>query len=68
MKAHGPQLRDLNEWYRQNIEKLNIKTHVLYETKPMAGVLVVDWELLEPLRLKPLKGQGQKQMLISQKQ
>ena len=54
LKAHGPQLRDLNEWYRQNIEKLNIKTHVLYETKPMAGVVVVNWELLEPLLGKRL--------------
>ena len=48
LKAHGPQLRDLNEWYRQNIEKLNIKTHVLYETKPMAGVLVVDEDSANP--------------------
>ena len=54
LKAHGPQLRDLNEWYRQNIENLNIKTHVLYETKPMAGVVVVNWELLEPLLGKRL--------------
>ena len=48
LKAHGPQLRDLNEWYRQNIENLNIKTHVLYETKPMAGVLVVDEDSANP--------------------
>ena len=48
LKAHGPQLRDLNQWYRQNIENLNIKTHVLYETKPMAGVLVVDEDSANP--------------------
>ncbi|MCH2048416.1 MAG: hypothetical protein MK289_08045 [Trichodesmium sp. ALOHA_ZT_67] len=54
LRTYGPQLRDLNEWYQQNIEKLNIKTHVLYETKPMAGVVVVNWELLEPLLGKRL--------------
>jgi tetratricopeptide (TPR) repeat protein len=48
LKAHTPQLRDLNQWYRQNIEKLNIKTYVFYETKPMAGVLVVDEDSANP--------------------
>ena len=48
LRAHTPQLRDLNQWYRQNIEKLNIKTYVFYETKPMAGVLVVDEDSANP--------------------
>jgi len=42
LKANAPQLRDLNEWYTENVKKLGIKTEVFYETQPMSGVLVVD--------------------------
>ncbi|WP_240039158.1 MULTISPECIES: triacylglycerol lipase [Okeania] len=48
LKAHSPQLRQLNEWYRQNVDNLEIKTHVLYETQPMSGVLVVDEDSANP--------------------
>jgi hypothetical protein len=56
LKAHGPQLRELNEWYQQNIEKLNIKTHVFYDTKPISGVFVVDKDSANPAiqNVKPI--------------
>ncbi|WP_293114769.1 triacylglycerol lipase [Okeania sp. SIO1I7] len=48
LKPHAPQLRQLNEWYRQNVDNLGIKTQVFYETKPMRGVLVVDEDSANP--------------------
>ena len=48
LRAHSPQLRQLNEWYRQNVEKLRIKTQVFYETQPMSQVLVVDEDSANP--------------------
>ncbi|MGB3514149.1 MAG: alpha/beta fold hydrolase [Microcoleaceae cyanobacterium] len=48
LKAHSPQLRQLNEWYRQNVDNLGIKTQVLFETQPMSGVLVVDEDSANP--------------------
>jgi len=48
LKAHTPQLRQLNEWYRQNIDNLGIKTQVFYETQSMSGVLVVDEDSANP--------------------
>ncbi|MDE5108998.1 MAG: hypothetical protein O4808_18715, partial [Trichodesmium sp. St17_bin3_1_1] len=37
-----------NEWYRQNVEKLGIKTKVFYETKPLNGILVVNEDSSNP--------------------
>ena len=48
LREHSPQLRDLNEWYRQNVEKLGIKTKVFYETKPLNGILVVNEDSSNP--------------------
>ena len=48
LREHSPQLRDLNEWYRQNVEKLGIKTQVFYETKPLNRILVVDEDSSNP--------------------
>ncbi|ABG51079.1 NB-ARC [Trichodesmium erythraeum IMS101] len=48
LKEHSPQLRDLNEWYRQNVGKLEIKTKVFYETKSLNGVLVVNEDSANP--------------------
>ena len=48
LREHSPQLRDLNEWYRQNVEKLGIKTEVFYETKPLNRILVVDEDSSNP--------------------
>ena len=48
LKAHSPQLSELNEWYRQNVDNLGIKTQVFFETQPMSGVLVVDRDSANP--------------------
>lgn len=48
LKAHAPELRSLNEWYRQNIEGFAVDTKVFYETKPLHKVLVVDEDSANP--------------------
>lgn len=48
LKAHAPQLRELNEWYRENVRYLGIQTKVYYETKPIQGILVVDQDSANP--------------------
>ena len=48
LKSHIPQLRQLNEWYRQNIDSLEITTKVYYETKPTQGFLVVNPDSANP--------------------
>lgn len=48
LKAHAPELRSLNEWYRQNVDDLAIDTKVFYETKPTGGILVVDEDSANP--------------------
>ena len=48
LQEHSPQLRSLNEWYRQNVDKLGIQTKVFYETKSMNGILVVDEDSSNP--------------------
>ncbi|NEO24600.1 MAG: hypothetical protein F6K57_36505, partial [Moorea sp. SIO4A5] len=48
LKAHSPQLRELNEWYRENVRSLGIATKVYYETQPVKGILVVDPDSANP--------------------
>ncbi|WAN69957.1 NB-ARC domain-containing protein [Moorena producens JHB] len=48
LKAHAPQLRKLNEWYRQNVRSLGIATNVYYETQKLKGILVVDEDSANP--------------------
>ncbi len=48
LKAHEPQLRGLNEWYRENARRLEIKTKVYYETQPVKGISVVDPDSANP--------------------
>ncbi|MBN3927030.1 AAA-like domain-containing protein [Nostoc sp. NMS4] len=48
LKSHIPQLRQLNEWYRQNVDSLEITTKVYFETKPTQGFLVVDPDSANP--------------------
>ncbi|AVZ29508.1 AAA-like domain-containing protein [Nodularia spumigena CS-584] len=48
LKAHLPQLRQLNEWYRQNVDALGIATKVYFETRPTKGFLVVDPDSANP--------------------
>jgi predicted alpha/beta hydrolase family esterase len=56
LKAHAPQLRELNEWYRENVRSLGIATKVYYETQPTQGILVVDPDSANPgiERVKPI--------------
>lgn len=42
LKPHIPQLRQLNDWYRENVDKLGIATEVYYETQTVGRILVVD--------------------------
>jgi hypothetical protein len=42
LEAHGPQLRTLNLWFRDNVDRLNINVRVLYETQPTKDLIVVD--------------------------
>jgi predicted alpha/beta hydrolase family esterase len=48
LKAHAPELRSLNDWYRQNVDRLEIATKVFYETRPVQGILVVDEDSANP--------------------
>ena len=48
LKSHLPQLRQLNEWYRQNVDAMTITTKVYYETKAILGILVVDPDSANP--------------------
>ncbi|NEQ84093.1 MAG: hypothetical protein F6K26_29115 [Moorea sp. SIO2I5] len=48
LKAHAPQLRKLNEWYRQNVGSLGIATKVYYEKLPTKGIFVVDEDSANP--------------------
>ena len=46
--ANDDELRRLDEWYRQKVDTLGIKTKVYYETKPTNGVLIVDESSANP--------------------
>jgi hypothetical protein len=48
LKAHHPQLRELNLWFRNNFTKLKIDVDVLFETRPTHGVTVVDATSADP--------------------
>lgn len=48
LKAHEPQLRELNDWYRENVDSLAIATEVYYETQKCNGILVVDPDSANP--------------------
>ncbi len=56
LKAHEPQLRELNEWYRENVRGMDIATKVYYEMQPVRGILVVDPDSANPgiERVKPV--------------
>lgn len=48
LEAHGPALRELNLWYRNNAERLGVATKVFYETWPTNGVIVVNATSADP--------------------
>jgi hypothetical protein len=48
LKAHASPLRELSLWYRDNVERLRIRTEVLFETQDTKGVRVVDETSSDP--------------------
>jgi hypothetical protein len=48
LESHAPQLRELDEWYRQHVDDLSIQTKVYYETRPTQSVLIVDPDSANP--------------------
>ncbi|HUT25478.1 MAG TPA: alpha/beta fold hydrolase, partial [Sumerlaeia bacterium] len=48
LQAHEPHLRELNVWYRNNVERLGLRTQVYYETLKTGPVLVVDATTADP--------------------
>jgi hypothetical protein len=48
LKAHAPQLRELDEWYRQHVDEFEITTKVYYETRPTAGIFIVNESSANP--------------------
>lgn len=56
LKAHAPQLRELDEWYRQHVGEFDIATKVYYETRPTNGVLILNASSANPgiVDVKPI--------------
>jgi LPS export ABC transporter ATP-binding protein len=48
LEAHDPRLRELNTWFRNNIERLGIKVQVYCEKRKVAGILVVNETSADP--------------------
>ena len=48
LKSHNAGLRDLNEWYRQNVQECGIKTFPFHEMNDTWGVKVVDANSANP--------------------
>lgn len=46
--ARHPSLRELNVWYREQVPRLALETHVYYEKKPTKGILIVDEASADP--------------------
>jgi hypothetical protein len=48
LEANAAALRELNIWYRENVDRLNIHTEIFYETRETHGVRVVDESSSDP--------------------
>jgi hypothetical protein len=48
LRAHAPQLDDLNTWYRNNAAKMGIDTKVYRENQKYKGVMIVDRNSADP--------------------
>jgi protein SERAC1 len=48
LKAHASQLRELNDWYRENVTDFKVATKVYFETEPIYGIKVVDESSANP--------------------
>jgi predicted alpha/beta hydrolase family esterase/tetratricopeptide (TPR) repeat protein len=60
LQSHAPQLRELNEWYRENVRGFGIVTKVYYEAWSIHGILVVDADSANPgiEGVKPIAVEG----------
>ena len=48
LEAHAPALRELNLWFRNNIERLDIDIEVFFESQNTYGVRVVNETSADP--------------------
>jgi pimeloyl-ACP methyl ester carboxylesterase len=48
LKQHQPRLRDLNLWFRNNYQSLNLQSRIFYETKETSGFRVVNEASSDP--------------------
>ncbi|MDJ0531359.1 MAG: hypothetical protein QNJ70_02485 [Xenococcaceae cyanobacterium MO_207.B15] len=48
LERHAPALRELNQWFRNNIEELGIYLLVFYETQKTSGLMIVDPSSADP--------------------
>ena len=48
LKKNAPNLRELNEWYRNNSTNLGVDTTSFYETRRIFGFFVVDESSADP--------------------
>jgi predicted alpha/beta hydrolase family esterase len=48
LRSHATLLRELNEWYRENVRIFEIVTKVYFETRPIHGISVVDEDSANP--------------------
>ena len=48
LRDNDSTLRALNDWYRANADKLEIKTYAFFETQPLHGALIVDQASANP--------------------
>lgn len=48
LEAHEPRLRELNLWYRNNVQVLGVRTQAYCEKRKVYGILVVDETSADP--------------------
>ncbi len=48
LKASHALLRDLNLWYRNNVQRLGIRNQAYFETRKVGGVFIVDQASADP--------------------
>lgn len=48
LRAHDPHLRNLNLWFRNNIDALHVKSQVYFERQTVGALLVVDEASADP--------------------
>ncbi len=48
LEAHQPRLLELNQWYRNNVEEIGVKTKVFFEKEKTKGIFVVNATSADP--------------------